>query len=166
MTSNLSVRLRLADIKDARFIWELRNNKNIRKKSFDSTPISFKQHLKWFSERLSTPNTFIFIVVIKRDIKIGYIRFEKEQDKIWKVSIAIIPRFQSRGYGWRAIKIGCQKLFKIRDAKKVVVYILKNNSTSFNAFKKAGFIFKKDIEINQKDTVILEKRKNLYQWII
>lgn len=146
--------------KDTRFLWELRNDKNIRRNFFDSSPIPYSKHLNWFNDKLTSVNTYIFIIKNEQGKRIGYVRFEREKDNDWKVSVAIAPEFQGKGYGSLAITMGCRRLFKIVDVKKIVAYILKDNLASFNVFRKAGFLLKSYKKVNKKNAAILEMENN------
>lgn len=152
-----SIYLRQAEIKDARFLWELRNDKNIRKNFFDSSSISYNKHLNWFKHKLFSLDAYIFIIKNKRNEKIGYVRFERKKNNTWKISIAVLPKFQCKGYGSRAIIMGCRRLFKMVGVKKIVAYILNDNVASLNAFQMAGFTFRNNRKIKQRDAVILKK---------
>jgi len=147
--------LKRAEPKDAKFIWRLRNNKNIRKNFFNSSSISYDEHLTWFKDKLSSFDTYIFIIKNIHKRRIGYVRFDRKRNNVWKASIAIIPKFQSLGYGASSLKKGCKKLIKTVAVKKIVAYIIKGNIPSFKAFIKAGFVSKKKVTVNRKNAIML-----------
>ena len=58
----MKIQIRKALVKDARFFYELRNEKTARKNFFDTKDIKYNDHLKWYKNKLKKENV-IFLEV-------------------------------------------------------------------------------------------------------
>ena len=93
----MNLKIRQANIKDAKFIFELKNDLLSRRYSLDTKQIDFKGHLQWFKKKLNIKKDKIFIVYkdsLKKN-KISYIRFDKNS-LFTRVSIAIDRKFRKK----------------------------------------------------------------------
>jgi len=57
------VSLRRAVADDCRRVWLWRNEETTRGASFDSAPIAFETHRRWFDDSLQRPDRHLFIVL-------------------------------------------------------------------------------------------------------
>ena len=160
---------------DLNFTFFLRNNKLIRKESFNSEIITIKDHKEWFFQRLKNKKSPFFIIFHKKT-KVGTLRYDK-QDFFYNVSISILPKYQSLKIGSIALNIS-ENLFK---KTMIVSKIKKNNLRSLNFFNKNGYsiISEKPIytlykvinkKENQKNNYIIDqiqqiRKKNNVNWM-
>jgi len=148
-----NITLSRASINDCRDLWLWRNHPGVRKNFFDSEPISWQEHERWFNSKNKDGNIRIYIAALGDD-KIGVIRFETANGQI-KVSVNLNPDFFNRGLGSKIIKIGTGKFIKDTNAKKpIIAEIKKDNIASKKAFTKAGYTLVRD----KKDRAVYEKR--------
>tara|TARA_Y100000389_G_C17430592_1_gene502318 strand:+ start:681 stop:1307 length:627 start_codon:yes stop_codon:yes gene_type:complete len=160
---------------DLNFTFFLRNNKLIRKESFNSEIITIKDHKEWFFQRLKNKKSPFFIIFYKKT-KVGTLRYDK-QDFFYNISISILPKYQSLKIGSIALNIS-ENLFK---KTMIVSKIKKNNLRSLNFFNKNGYsiISEKPIytlykvinkKENQKNNYIIDqiqqiRKKNNVNWM-
>lgn len=88
--------LRKADENDVGFLYELRNEEEVRKNSFQTEWIPYEQHTEWFDRKLLNPNTKIFILEFEGK-RIGQVRAERSGRTI-EISYALCKEFRGNGY--------------------------------------------------------------------
>lgn len=129
---------RSADENDTVDLFNWRNHPDVRKNSFNTNPILWEEHEKWFKKKLTSSNTAIYMVCCD-DKKIGAMRFEDKGEAV-KVNVMLNPDFLGRGFGTELIKAGTEKFIKERQPDKPIhAEIKKDNIASLKAFQKAGF---------------------------
>ncbi|HBR21700.1 MAG TPA: hypothetical protein DD713_03920 [Nitrospiraceae bacterium] len=118
------------------FNW--RNHPDIRKKSFNTKPISWDEHERWFKEKTGDSKTTIYMAYCQEQ-KIGTVRFEDIGNAI-KVSIMLNPEYLSKGFGSNIIKIGTEKFIKENTSlRPICAEIRVDNIISIKAFQEAGY---------------------------
>ena len=123
------------DINDL-FNW--RNHPEVRKNFFNTNPISWDEHEKWFKAKIKDSYTSIYIACSGKD-KVGSIRFEDKSDVI-KVSVMLNPDFLGKGFGSEVIRLGTERFIKEKNPDKPIhAEIKKDNIASLKAFQRAGF---------------------------
>jgi RimJ/RimL family protein N-acetyltransferase len=140
----MKIQIRKALVKDARFFYELRNEKTARKNFFDTKDIKYNDHLKWYKNKLKKKNVIFLVALISASKKIGTIRYET--DKIFTdISINISKEFRNHGYGSKIIKLSEKFLKK----KIIIISRIKNkNKVSVKIFKKNNYkIIKNDNDL-------------------
>ena len=86
------MKLKKARLKDARFVYNLRNNYENRSNSLNTGLISYKSHEKWFKKALV--QEIIFKISFKK-IDCGYIRLTKKNN-VYFISICIDKKFRRK----------------------------------------------------------------------
>ena len=127
------MKLRLAQNKDLKFIFNLYNQNIIEKKFFSKKKIHFNENKDWFKETIKEKKFFVSLL---KD-KIGYVRFEKIDKKNLSVSIAIKNKYKRKGYG-RAMLI---KALNKKSISKfnIFAYVKSKNFISKKFFLNSGF---------------------------
>lgn len=128
----MNIVLRKANIEDARFIFNVRNQDSVRKVSWDSEPLVWEKHKEWFSKNYS------FYWIIETDK--GFVRL-----KDGEVSIALLDKYQNMGIGTEVLKNKC-----LGDGIHAEVKL--DNLQSLYCFLNAGF---------KPTGLILKKKKSL-----
>lgn len=119
-------------------LYHWRNHPKISHSSFNTKPIPWKKHEKWFKEKSKDSNVAIYIAYYGT-IKIGTIRFEAERDFI-RTNVMLSPEWQGKGFGTRVIQLGVKKFIRQkRTTKPLIAQIKIDNLASKKAFQKAGF---------------------------
>jgi RimJ/RimL family protein N-acetyltransferase len=140
---------------DCKDLWRWRNSSEIRRCCFDTNPVAWEPHKKWFDAKMKDRNARIYIGRHGRD-KVGVIRFDKCADSV-SVSVNIDPAFFNRGFGTTMIRLGTEKVFsELGSSKPILAEIKKENLASQRAFKKAGYEYKR----KNKRGVVYERSYN------
>lgn len=148
------IKLRLARISDCKFWWEVRNEKSVREASFDSKPIPYSIHKKWFEEKLKSKSSKLFIIFFDNK-KIGQLRLGENNSKV-EISLALSPAARGKGFGTEAIKLGAKYAIRKTKINKIVTYTKPENLASIAAFEKAGFKNKGKVNHKNQKAILLE----------
>ena len=81
--------------KDIHFLLNLYNQNVLEKKFFSLKKVSFKEHKIWFNNKIKEKMFYISLIDNK---KLGYVRFDKIDEKNLSVSIAIKKEFQRKAW--------------------------------------------------------------------
>lgn len=95
--------LRKADINDADIILQWRNDILTRNSSFSKELIDFDTHRKWFDNKLSDDNCFMYILMDGTE-RVGQIRIDKIKE-VGEISYMIAPHKRGMGYGKKMIEL-------------------------------------------------------------
>ena len=94
---------------DCNLLFEWRNDEGVRKMSFNSNLILYKDHKDWFCDRIHSDFAQMFIVLLEGE-PIGQIRIDIENEN-GIISFSIAHNYRGNGYG-------CRILTKILDVVK------------------------------------------------
>ncbi len=128
-------------------IFEIANDDEVRKSSFNSDKIKLDDHKVWFKNILNDDTVQFYVLEFEDDL-IGQLRLDFE-DKYPVISISLNKKYRGLGLS----KILLSKGLELIDGK-VVAYIKKDNLRSISFFKSMGF--KKDSEVIIKDCQALK----------
>jgi|TARA_B110000967_G_C18895991_1_gene570673 RimJ/RimL family protein N-acetyltransferase len=139
------IELRFAEEKDAKDIFEWRNDKYSRKLSHNSNLISWENHLNWFSKTLKDKKICMFLCLDKHDkSKIGIVRFDINETSA-KVSINLSPLKKGFGYGGPSLQNSIRKFYEHhKSILSIKAEIKIDNSASIKIFERSGFILEKE----------------------
>ena len=133
--------LRRATRRDARFLFNLRNEPEVRRLSLHREPLSYTTHLSWLDRKLAENGCALFIVETEGQ-RIGQVRYDilRESPAEAEVSIALAAAFRGKGYGHRVLRAATRKFFSLfRRARTVYAHINLGNERSMRSFAKAGY---------------------------
>ncbi|MCM2284582.1 MAG: UDP-2,4-diacetamido-2,4,6-trideoxy-beta-L-altropyranose hydrolase [Desulfobacula sp.] len=131
--------MRPAGFRDAELLFKWANDKEVRSFSFNADPISWEEHLEWFSHKLKDKNSWVFIAENNIGEPIGQIRFEG-RDGCVKISYSLDKRFRGLGLGKNLLELGLQTIrTKLQNPCLMQGFIKKDNIASKMSFEKAGF---------------------------
>ncbi len=130
--------LRPTSRQDCRRIWEWRNERAAREASFNTEHIPFEDHERWFTNKLTDPDTCILIATNADGDDVGYVRFDIVGEEA-EISVSIDKAKRGIGYGMAAIKTGSDHILKSRPVQRIVAYIRRTNTASAAVFERAGF---------------------------
>ncbi len=143
MQKQKPLRLRRASEVDAKFLWELANDSEVREASFSANPISWENHISWLKSKLSDELCVFFVAIGNDALPVGQIRYDISNNEAI-VSVSIVKGFRNKGYGTRIVSSSAQRLFKIKEIDLVHAYVKPENKASLSTFLKANF---KDVGI-------------------
>lgn len=128
--------LRVVQMEDCRFLYELRNEEEVRGNSFHTEWISYEQHEQWFLKKLKQENTQIHILM-KGAHAIGQVRTESVDGKA-EISYALIKEERGQGYGgWMLARL--EKFAKENGLKELVADVKQQNTASRHIFQGLGY---------------------------
>ena len=116
------------------------NEYTTRKNSFNRERIPRKIHRRWFLDMIDNKNTNMYIMEDKDGCPLAQIRFDRDKNEGYKISISV--DYAARGYG-----IGSQLLkrgLRYHQEKETGPYkyyaeVIKTNRKSLNLFHSQGF---------------------------
>lgn len=130
---------RQARLSDAKFLFNLRNEPEVRANSFSPEKIAWSAHKRWLSGVLKNKKRYLYIVINGRGKRMGQVRFDIS-GKQAEISIALLANFRGRGLGSKVIGQACSYFFNSQtQIKKIIAQIKAKNNSSIKAFAKAGF---------------------------
>lgn len=136
---DVSLELRPAELADAGFLLELRNDPVTRRFSFSKREISESEHVAWLRERLSDPETLIWVAVCAGRPS-GQLRLTRLDERTAEVHIAIAPAARGRGLAREVlIRAGALCTDAWPAVARLRARILPENESSLRAFRAAGF---------------------------
>lgn len=147
--------IRLAALGDIKEVFNLSNDKNVRRNSIHNETIIWEDHIKWFNEKISSYKDLFYIFEIDNEF-LGYCRLDKK-DEEWVISIAIKEDFRNKGYGKQIIK----KVCKLNNEKDITAYVKKSNQSSLQMFLACNFQKINEKTIENKPYLIFKKVKSI-----
>ena len=131
--------LQLSDAKredlDLYFKWV--NDPDGRSNALSSDLIKYEDHCTWFTKKIASHNTYLWILKYK-DIPVGQIRFELEND-CFIISYFIDSKYRGKGTGLSIVKLGIERLLKIRKGIALKALVKKTNIASCKIFEQLNF---------------------------
>ena len=142
---------------DMDLVFEWSNDELVRSQSFNSAPILYDKHKEWFTSKLNSHNSLMFINEYHTK-PIGLVRFELEKENS---TVGVLVSKEMRGKGLSSL-ILIKSLAKYFSNNNIPVfaYIKKTNQASVRAFEKAGFSFSHDTLINEIPTFVYKIERN------
>ena len=136
-------------LKHRKFLFQLRNDIDTRKNSYNKNKIKFSAHNNWLKK--SIQEKYIgYIFKSKNGANIGYVRFDSKGSKTF-ISIAIVHKFRDKGLSKR-ILLAAENKFKKENLYSLVN---KDNKKSISLFKSLDYI-----KIKNQENFIIMKKKN------
>ncbi len=155
---NNYISLRRADKNDKKLIFEWANDMSARANSFSTDKINFDMHSLWFDNKMKDENAVYFICQ-RHDLSIGLIRFDKDGNGLMVISIYLEAQYRGRGLAAELIRVACREFLLERSAD-IYAYIKVENIASVQSFTKAGFVFERNLRINDVDAVVYKLSRN------
>lgn len=159
-TKGKSLKLRQANKRDCKLVWEWANDPEVREASFSTEPIPWEEHVKWFESKLNDPRCLFYIAENIDSTPIGQVRFEiKEREAT--VSVSLDRAIRSKGYGSALIREATKKIFENTAVETIKAYIKTINEPSLWAFKKAGFDENGPTQVKGQSAIQLVMRRRV-----
>jgi len=131
------VTLRPATPEDCRQVWLWRNDEGTRAASFDTSPISFETHERWFHESLRHRDRHVYIVLVDAQ-EAGVVRLDVA-DARGIVNIHLALEWRGRGVGPRTLAALEDVAFGSLHLTRMEAEVKAGNAASLAAFQKVGF---------------------------
>ena len=120
---------------DSKYFHQLRNRPDALAMSPASTKVDFQPHQRWFSKKLSEPDTFLSVILVD-GVRAGTLRLERKRCA-YSISVVIEPKFRGMGL-CRASINELHKIFS-NNGVYLVAKVSRSNKGSLNCFRAAGF---------------------------
>lgn len=144
--------IRMAKRTDAGFLYNLRNEEQVRAVSWRTTFVDTEEHLDWFDRVLEDPNRVLYILEENR-VSVGQVRYDVEGETA-EVSISVPSHFCGRGYGTTGLKETVKIFFESFPKVSIIfAHIKLDNIASIRIFEKAGYKNKKIVNFEGHECV-------------
>ncbi len=130
--------LRKAESKDIFYVFNLSNDESVRKNSFNQEKILFKDHEKWFNNKIKDKNSLFLIAQVKNKF-VGQLRYDINSKEA-VINLSFNNEVRGKGAG----KVAIQKSLKLLKIEKplvenVVAFVKNKNKSSKILFEKSNF---------------------------
>jgi len=130
-------RLRTVQPQDCRALWALANDPLVRRHSFSGSPIPWEAHVRWFQEKMESPDTCMFVLEVC-GVPAGQVRYDLEGHRA-VVSISVAPAFRGRGIAAHLLKETAEGACTRLGVGRAWAAVQEHNAASLGTFLKAGF---------------------------
>lgn len=155
---NEQLTFRKATMKDAKILFDWRNDPMARENSISTQKVIWEEHADWLSKKLKDSQSQIFILLKNNVQPVGQVRFDIF-DKVGTVSISVASSLRGLGYGKEGLKILSEYVLSLKIAKILKAYIKKTNTASLGIFLYAGFSVS-EVEFIQGEEFVICLRYN------
>lgn len=145
--------IKRAMVKDAKFIFTLRNDPVVRNMSKNANEVTWEEHLNWFHRKLSEAESRLYIGFYKGQ---EFGQFRVDSDGI--TSVAIQESYRGKGLAAKLISQGCDLyLDELPSKKELTAEIKVDNKNSIKSFEKAGYEYSKSIVVADSSYFVYRK---------
>lgn len=154
MENTKGLKLRRAEKEDCRFLYELRNEEEVRKNSFQTEQFSYESHVAWFERKLEEKNTRIYILEQDGE-RIGQARVDLEGQN-GEISYALCPGARGRSCSRWMLGNVEEELRGQAACRKLIAEVKRENIASQKIFESLsytsapteyGYVFEKEIPL-------------------
>ena len=128
--------IQLAKSEDSRAIYNIRYEPLVDALSRNHEVVSFEKHNVWFKKQYFSGLENKCFVLRVDGVVGGYCRFDKNDKSEFNISIAILPKFQGKGFGKKLLS---ESMALMGSNKVFIASVFKNNSVSLKLFQRNGF---------------------------
>lgn len=130
--------LRLAERGDRFVLWEWANDPVTRQNSFNQQPIPWEDHVAWFTNKLQSERTRIWILEYLA-LPVGHIRYDRTDEATALISFTVAPGWRGRGLGTKMLRLTAETAMRLLEVEQVEGEAYARNTASVRAFEKAMF---------------------------
>lgn len=133
-----NVYLRRADREDVELFFRWVNEPAARENSFNTEPIPWESHQKWFENVLADNGVRIY-VLMQDNLPVGQVRLVFE-DSMWQISYSIASAYRGQGYGKRILQLAENELISNgHTGEKLFAEVKAHNTASQRIFNRLGY---------------------------
>ncbi len=137
LSFSLTLRLKRAAQEEAGLYYKWANDPVTRSASFHSNYIQWEDHLKWFADKTSNPNTVMYTFYSGLQ-PVGQVRFEMD-NSVAISNYSVDPQFRTHGAGRYMLIAAIEKLRKEKVVKTILGYVKCDNIASVRIFESLNF---------------------------
>ncbi len=134
----MAISFRKAELKDAQLYFDWANDSEVRSNSYQTTTITWEEHIAWFTNKIKSSNASMFIFEDEKQLPIGQVRIECKVDE-HIIGVSLDKQQRGKGYAWQVIKLASEQYLKQKSGVNIIAYIKETNKASYTAFIKAGY---------------------------
>lgn len=135
---NVNDCIRKATFRDAYHVWKISNEPTVRLNSFNSKPITWDQHEKWFKDKMNSSRTVFWVCNIGGLIG-GQVRYDKIDSETAEIHFSTLPSWRGKKLASTIIKRTIGVSCKLLNVHRVEGISLTNNIASKRTFLNLGF---------------------------
>jgi RimJ/RimL family protein N-acetyltransferase len=155
---NYVLTLRKANFEDAELYFKWANDDEVRSQSFNINPIDWKNHQKWFNDKVKDKNCLLFLFETNNKETVGQVRLEKNSEtNSCTIGISISQRFRGKKLASQLILKASVLFLKENPTYTINAYIKKDNFASIRSFEQAGFIFSQSLKYQGSESLLYLK---------
>lgn len=130
--------LRKVEKQDIDLLYNWVCDPEVRRKSLNTNPITYIEHLSWFLKKISADETVIYIYCYN-NIPVGQIRIEID-GHIASINYSIDKKYRGKGHGKRILLLLEEKLCsEYKNIKKLTAIVKIDNIASNKKFEQLGY---------------------------
>ncbi|MFE6614907.1 GNAT family N-acetyltransferase [Amycolatopsis sp. NPDC057786] len=123
---------------DAALLLHWRNDPRTRQSSRSTGVITLDEHSAWLRGVLASPDRVLYVVELD-GVPVGTVRFDREGDGVWEVSITLAPESRGRGLSTSVLAEGERAFTAGHRVRVVVAAVHQDNAASAALFERAGY---------------------------
>jgi len=151
------ISLHKAKLEDMMDVFNLANDPEVRKNSFNQKQINLEDHKIWFKDKIRNNRDLLYIFKISQKF-IGHVLL-KNINNDFLISIYLLKEYRNKGFGKKILDLSIEKLKNINNINFLILaYVNKANIGSLKLFEKSDFIKKINKNIKYKDFILFEKK--------
>jgi len=132
---------RKAVIDDVKLYFDWVNDLSVRAQSYNTNTIDFESHKKWFESKVEDDSCMLLLFQNEEKLNIGQIRIQKENEKEALIGISIASEHRGKGLAKEMLLLASDYFLENNKGYLINAFIKEQNSSSKQAFEKAGFEF-------------------------
>lgn len=133
-----TLRVRPATLDDGPILHAWRDHPETRAVSANSAPIPLGGHMEWLARKLVDANCRLFVAEIG-GTAVGSIRFDRQADGAWEVSLYLDPDLTGLGLGRYLLQVGERAVQMEGGDVAFTASVMPGNETSARLFTNAGY---------------------------
>jgi L-amino acid N-acyltransferase YncA len=134
LNNKSSLNIRDVELKDIHIMFNWVNDPDVRSNALNTTPIKWEEHEKWFTSRIKSAKTKIYILEWLNK-PIGQIRFDSVEN-YWLIDYSIDVNFRGFGLGKLILEYSKEKF---TSPTNWIAYVKSSNQASLHVFRSLGF---------------------------
>ena len=132
------VSLRKATMEDMDLLYKWANDTTVRENSFNTEPIPYENHIKWFNKMMNDESVLQFILM-EDDTPVGQIRLNIEASEA-EIGYSIAADYRGHGYGHQILQLVKSEVKNhYPEIKTLVAKVKPDNVASNKLFQKEGY---------------------------
>ncbi|MDB6118539.1 MAG: hypothetical protein JWO08_2320 [Verrucomicrobiaceae bacterium] len=134
--------MRPAAAGDCELLWQWANEPAVRQAAFRTEPIHWENHQRWFTARLASPSTHIYLLEdADTRIPVGQVRYDEDEARpgYFSVDISVPHSMRGTGAGSMLLKMSEERLRREANVVRLLAEVKLHNVASLALFRRHGY---------------------------